>query len=466
MRKIKFRTYSDCLKSQDHASLRRFEHPQFICTLVVALFFLIGFKYRFAFVMALTLVFILLLNYYYLRHIAQKFLLKADPVNAGSEKESARLNLSISNLSMFAASNFILTFEFSGSTNLYYSRAIENEIESGSLFRAGYDLFCDNGMGLFEAKNFKILISDMFDVLQFEISFDETVPVEVRPKLEDLPTVKTRGSKYSELYGNHEIQSRGLSVNFSSLRPYAFGDSVRHIAWRPSARHGSLIVKEFERMVNTDATFIVNLNPTHHIGLADMNTWEATKDICLSLVSQMLAAGNSVEFIYNYGFIEKSNSKDQFYAISKVLMEHDIFSAAEGNHKNKVHIDDPLGNWAQRISPGSTLFYIAPVNYPHLRDSAQSLKWLSRENVEVILILVNPLTIWPEFREADSSLEAPDKTDKINLILADLQSANTRVFFADLGGALPDHFREKPRMSEKLTPPRFTKRPDAAKRAR
>lgn len=427
---------------------------------VLLLLFLLGFKYRMAMVLLLALIFVLVLNYLYLRSIARSFSLKAEPLKAVSEKETARLNLVFRNLSFFSPGPFQLMFDFAGSVSSACTYVITTEVPGGGFLRTGFNLVCDNGMGLFEIKNFSVIIGDLFSIFKFKISFDVVATLEVRPKIEELPKVATRGSKYSELYGQHEIESRGLSVNFSNLRPYAFGDSVRHIAWRPSARHGSLIVKEFERMVNTDATVILNLNPAMHVGLAGLNTWETAKDVCLSLVSQLLATGNSVEFIFNYGVIPKATGADQFYSVSKALIEHDMLKAAENEHKARIHIDDPFGKYASEIVPGSTLIYISPVNYPHLRDSMQSLAWLSRESVEVILVLVNPLTIWPEFRTVDPEIETPDKTDKINKLLTELQAHQVRVYFADMGGPLADHFREKPYLSEKLTPPKFSRKSD------
>ncbi len=425
---------------------------------VLILFLLVGFKYRVALLLFLTLIFILVLNYFYLRAVATKFSLKIETLKAVTEKDTARLHLIFRNISYFSPWPFQLVFDFSGSANSSYVNTVTQDVPGGGALRVGFNLVCDNGMGLFEIKNFSVIIGDLFSIFKFKVSFDNVATLEVRPKIEELPKVSTRGSKYSEHYGQHEIESRGLSVNFSNLRPYAFGDSVRHIAWRPTARHGSLIVKEFERMVNTDATVILNLNPAMHVGLAGLNTWETAKDVCLSLVSQLLTKGNSVEFVYNYGVVPKASGTDQFFIISKALMEHDMLKAAENEHRNRIHLDDPFGKYANQIVPGSTMIYIAPVNYPHLRDSMQALAWLSRESVEVILVLVNPLTIWPEFRKIDSDIETFDKTDKVNKLLAELQAHHVRVYFADMGGPLADHFREKPFLSEILTPPRFVRK--------
>lgn len=431
--------------------------PQKKFAAVLILFLLFGLKYRFALVLLLALIFVLILNYLYLKAVAKNLSLKIEPPKSVFEKETARINLIFRNFSYFSPWPFQLMFDFAGSTQHAHSYVISEEVPAGGSLRAAFNLECNNGMGLFEIKNFSLVLGDMFGVFKFIILFDVQQKLEVRPKIEALPPVETRGSKYSELYGQHEIESRGLSVNFSNLRPYVFGDSVRHIAWRPTARHGSLIVKEFERMVNTDATVVLNLNPAMHVGLSGLNTWETAKDVCLSLVSQLLSAGNSVEFVYNYGVIEKATGPDQFHLIAKALIEHDMLKAADNEHQNRLHVDDPFGTFSGNITPGSTLVYILPVNYPHLRDSLQRLAWLSREKVEVLLVLVNPLTIWPEFRTVDPEITAPDKTDKINKILSELQAHQVRVYFADMGGgSLADHFREKPFLTETLTMPKFS----------
>ena len=394
-----------------------FSQAHVLCFGLLVILLTLGFYFRLALILFLTLFALLIINYYFLKSLAENINLKFDTPSAVTEKQKAKLSFSLFNLTRVSLTNLMLQLKYQGSSNLQYLKFFEENISARSVFRDSLYLNCDIGMGRYSVQDVCLVVSDPFNVFQFRVYFDSHIEIEVRPKIEDLPEVKTRGSEYSEMYGTHEVQNRGLSVNFSNIRPYSFGDSIRHIAWRPSAKLGSLVVKEFEKMVNTNATLVLNLNPAHHIGYDLLNTWETAKDVTLSLTSQLLNQGNSVEFIYNYGLIEKSGGKDQFYSISRLLVDHNMFEAADGEHNKRVHIDDPLSQWRHRITPGSTLFYIGAANYPYLREATPLLKLLSREKVEVVLTLVNPLTVWSEFRNIDSTLEMPGTTSKINQLL-------------------------------------------------
>ena len=79
---------------------------------------------------------------------------------------------------------------------------------------------------------------------------------------------------------------------------------------------------------------------------------------------------------------------------------------------------------------------------------------LTKKSQFVILTLINPLTVWSEFRNIDatldSNLEKPDTVSKINQLLAELQETGVRVIFADMGGELMQNFIEKSLISRTL----------------
>jgi uncharacterized protein (DUF58 family) len=61
--------------------------------------------------------------------------------------------------------------------------------------------------------------------------------------------------------GSHRRERRhGRTLgDFFGVRPWRSGDERRHVHWRSSARHGSLVVRQFERHRNRDVAILVNL---------------------------------------------------------------------------------------------------------------------------------------------------------------------------------------------------------------
>jgi uncharacterized protein (DUF58 family) len=61
--------------------------------------------------------------------------------------------------------------------------------------------------------------------------------------------------------GSHRRERRHgrTSGDFFGVRPWRSGDERRHIDWRSSARHGSLVVRQFERHRTRDVAILVNL---------------------------------------------------------------------------------------------------------------------------------------------------------------------------------------------------------------
>ena len=46
---------------------------------------------------------------------------------------------------------------------------------------------------------------------------------------------------------SYEWGRKGIGQDYYGVREYVRGDSLRHIHWRSSARHGQLIVKEYQQ---------------------------------------------------------------------------------------------------------------------------------------------------------------------------------------------------------------------------
>jgi len=84
----------------------------------------------------------------------------------------------------------------------------------------------------------------------------------------------------------------GTSQEFLLVRDYRPGDSPRRVHWPLSARHGDLMVREFEDATLTDIHLVLNLYRHGLGGFGDVTSEEALIAACASVLTHALEAGH------------------------------------------------------------------------------------------------------------------------------------------------------------------------------
>ncbi len=97
----------------------------------------------------------------------------------------------------------------------------------------------------------------------------------VYPQIEDSPPALPRGGQTA---GERSV--RGEGDEFSGLREYRSGDPQRQIAWKASARHDALLVRESERLLSEDLFFdYATLNELdHEARIRRLTAWVVAAD--------------------------------------------------------------------------------------------------------------------------------------------------------------------------------------------
>lgn len=62
----------------------------------------------------------------------------------------------------------------------------------------------------------------------------------------DRMRLRVRPSATAARAGGHRSPAKASGVEFADHRPYVSGDDVRHVDWRAFARHGQLVLRQFE----------------------------------------------------------------------------------------------------------------------------------------------------------------------------------------------------------------------------
>ncbi len=142
--------------------------------------------------------------------------------------------------------------------------------------------------GLFDVGPVRLTRSDplgLFRRLQGQGSIEQ---LWVRPRVHPLRSISSGWAK--DVEGPTSDTSPRGSAAFHALREYQFGDDLRHVHWRTSARRGSLMVRHFVDTRRTQE--VVLLDPRATIYTEE--SFEAAVEVAASVCASGEAAGRSV----------------------------------------------------------------------------------------------------------------------------------------------------------------------------
>ena len=97
----------------------------------------------------------------------------------------------------------------------------------------------------------------VFGLFGYDRRIDGTCELKVYPREEALRRLVAPIE--TQLYSGDEVsRRRGEGIEFADLRPFAYGDALRHINWRASARRGQLWVNQRHPERNTDVVIFLD----------------------------------------------------------------------------------------------------------------------------------------------------------------------------------------------------------------
>ncbi|MCR8671930.1 DUF58 domain-containing protein, partial [Agrococcus sp. HG114] len=109
-----------------------------------------------------------------------------------------------------------------------------------------------------------IMRTDPFGVLERRHRLTETRTLVVHPRVVRLPG--GAGGIVRDLDGEAAAERTADDVSFHSLREYMPGDDRRLVHWRSSARHGALLVRQFEPSRRADTLIVLSTDPAEYDG--------------------------------------------------------------------------------------------------------------------------------------------------------------------------------------------------------
>lgn len=126
------------------------------------------------------------------------------------------------------------------------------------------------------------------------VAIDQTDWLMVYPRLGRL-TGQWRARHHESFDGAKRRERRhgGASGDFYGARPWRSGDSRRFIHWRSSARHGSLIVRQFDQQRNRDLALLVELWQPEMPALEHFENVELAVSFAATIIADICRKGGS-----------------------------------------------------------------------------------------------------------------------------------------------------------------------------
>jgi uncharacterized protein (DUF58 family) len=135
----------------------------------------------------------------------------------------------------------------------------------------------------------------------------------------------------NHLQGDYQSIFKGAGLEFDDLRPYQYGDDVRTIEWKVSAKGHGTFVKTFKEDKDQSVYFLLDISGSQDIGEVGRKKIDTGKEIAGVLTLAAIFEGSQV------GLISYSNQKEKILLPGKgpkqgVKVIQSIF-----NHKNKSY---------------------------------------------------------------------------------------------------------------------------------
>lgn len=188
----------------------------------------------------------------------------------------------------------------------------------------------------------------------------------------------------SILAGQYKSRFRGQGMQFADTRVYQYGDDVRHIDWRSSARSQQTYIKTFEEERELNIIFAVDISASNYFGSQEQTKREVIATALASIAFSAAANRDQVTLLLFSDRIEKVIPPKKSRKHVLRLIEETLLFRPEGKGTN---IDIALKT-AAALAKHSSIFILAS-DYMSRIDS-KLLRQITRKHDFIAMHVIDP----------------------------------------------------------------------------
>jgi uncharacterized protein (DUF58 family) len=178
-------------------------------------------------------------------------------------------------------------------------RFVLDRVEAGGKREVGYPVRSDV-RGKFRVGPLTIRMADPFGLCELTRSFNAVDQLVVTPVVTPLPVTGLGG----EWAGGGDTQARQVASAGSddaSTREYRYGDDLRKVHWKSTARTGELMVRREEQPWQSRATLLLDTRAGAHYGDGPGSSFEWSVSAAASIGVHLARHGYTLRFLTDAG---------------------------------------------------------------------------------------------------------------------------------------------------------------------
>ncbi|MEI5100067.1 DUF58 domain-containing protein [Streptomyces sp. PmtG] len=194
-------------------------------------------------------------------------------------------------------------------------RFVLDRVEAGGRREVSYRVRSDL-RGRYPLGPLQLRLTDPFGMCELTRSFSTYDTLTVIPRVEALPPVRLTGE--AKGYGDGRHRSLALAGEDDVIpRGYRYGDDLRRVHWRSTARYGELMVRREEQPQRSRCTVLLDTRAVAYQGTGPDSAFEWAVSGTASALVHMLERGFSVRLLTDTGSSLPGEGGDGFAGVSQ-----------------------------------------------------------------------------------------------------------------------------------------------------
>lgn len=255
-----------------------------------------------------------------------------------STGDEGQMNIILENASLFPIIYLTVKSEMLGAVNEKYSGdAFSLNIDDHKIIKKSFSF---NRRGVYGFSNYKVDVKDLFSIIGETREFKEEKVVRVYPRICPIrSTLANGGDMFMKINDNRgSLEDMSLTKD---IRKYEYGDSLKKVHWKISAKHNELYVKNYENITGERCVIFFNMNEEDYFFDRGNEVEETMVSFCVSFINNLMSKKITTDvFINNIDSdrFQVENQEDFF-----VLMEYFIQSESKGKMDFSKYIYSNIG---------------------------------------------------------------------------------------------------------------------------